>query len=150
MLDVRSSRNVQVHPRDFVGHERTQKPSSLYSARVGRLVRVVNVGNVALNQILVLAPHGKFPNPLPALMRRTLDFLRKLRVVSHQASCMRAQRYYARASKRSQVDYAFGLECSRMIQSIAQNHPSFSVGVRDFNSLSAGSFDEIARLVRTA
>jgi hypothetical protein len=140
--------DVQVTPLVAVG-ELAEEHRARDRARLAA-GRVLHVGDVAAQQLLVLGPRRQRPQPLAGALARLDDERGELDVVAHDAAALRAERDHHRAGQGRQVEHRVGLEPVRVRQRVGEHEAALGVGVVDLDRHAVGGGDDVARLDRAS
>ena len=112
----------------------------------GATADVLHVGEVAVQQRLVVFPQRQLPGAVVRLFTRIEQFLGKFVVIAEQAAGDMPQRDDTGAGEGGQVDDGIRFELRRVSQCVAQHQTALRIRVQYFDSLAGHRSDDVARL----
>src|SRR5712692_3073632 len=124
--------DVEMHPRN-VTHEFLHEDPRVDGAAAPR-ADVVDVGDVALQPLLVLVDHRELPHALADEVGGGLHAIRQRLIVRQQTRAEGAEGHDARAGERGQIDHLVGLDARhRVAEGVGERQTAFGVGVADLD-----------------
>src|SRR5665811_150977 len=96
---------------------------------------VLHVGEIAVQQRLVIIPQRQLPYPVVSLFACCQQLLGELVLIAEHAAGDMTQGDDARAGERGDVDYGVGIELLRVGERVAQDQAAFGIGVEDLDGL---------------
>ena len=112
-------------------------------AACGPSADVGHVGKVAAQLFLIIVPQRHAPHPVVRRIAGLDHFVGEGIFIRVHAGCNRAKRDDTSAGQRGDVDHGARLITLRVGEGVAQNQPTFGIGVENFNGLAGHTFNDV-------
>ena len=109
--------------------------------------RVLHVGPVRADVLLVLLPHREAPDPLVRALAGRDERARQVVVVREEDRGLEAEGDESRAREGREVQNRRGLPVRRVVERVREDHAPLGVRVVDLGRLPVPEADDVARLV---
>ena len=136
-----------MYPRAVVLDEALQEARPEDVVHAGVAAALLDVGELALQRLVIVLVHGERPDPFSALYPRLDHHGQKVGLVGENAAVRLADGIDAGAGQCGVVDDQFRFVARGQRQGVGQHHPAFGIGVHDLDGGAIQRGHDIAGVV---